>query len=59
VKSAKKVGGELVAQVVVIMVFTCCYDTVAGAVRYDIHLPPVFNALLDDLMDSLADSYVA
>ena len=57
-KCSEEVCCELIAQVVVVLVLACCYDAVAGAIRYDIHLTPVLDALLNDLVYCLAHSYV-
>jgi hypothetical protein len=59
VKSAEKVCGKLVAQIVVVLVFACSDDAVPGAIRYDIHMPPVFDTLLDNLVYRFAYPDVA
>lgn len=51
VDGAEKVGLELVADVVVVLVLACADDAVAGAVGDDVDAAPVGDGPLDDIFD--------
>lgn len=51
VDGAEEVSLELVADVVVVLVFACADDAVAGAVGDDVDAAPVGDGLLDHIFD--------
>lgn len=59
VDGAEEVCLELVADVVVILVFAGADDAVAGAVGDDVHTAPVGKGLLHNVFNSGSDAYVA
>ncbi|KAL8912368.1 MAG: hypothetical protein Q9172_007513 [Xanthocarpia lactea] len=59
IEGAQEVGLELVADVIVVLVFARADDTVAGAVGDDVDAAPVVDRLLDHVVDGRADADVA
>ena len=51
VEGAPEIRFELVSDLIVILVFASTDDAVARAISYDVHPPPVFQALCEDVID--------
>jgi len=59
VQRAPEVGLELVADLVVVLIFARADDAVAGAVGDDVHAAPVGERCFEDGVDGLPDADVA
>ena len=59
IEGAEEVGLELVADVIVVLVFAGADDAVTGAVGDDVDAAPVIDRLLDHVVNGRADAHVA